>query len=286
MKKGHFLKVTGCLTLVLAYFCLSFWTAKTFSFEEFLKGIDFEQLTKDIEEAVEAAEQKGQFPSYPGMGSTQSSESVAPISPLDLTLTTPTAQKSEDLGQDLEKLFLDPIIVVQEKGKAAPIKVSDQKLKAYEHYMGKMVELITTLELAIETNPRFSDLFRSFFTHFQDAIDEIIVQKDIIGSKKLYLALLFTDNEATNQLRKKIVFAVKELSKFCDQVNVSEAEEIKATEQEEEKLRNLAKQELITPKSKKIAQRKARGQRGAPTKKINKITTKKKLSSGNNEEAS
>lgn len=286
MKNGYFLNVTGCLMLVLVYFCLSFWTAKTFSFEEFLKGIDFEQLTKDIEEAVEAAEQKGHIPSYPGMGGTQTSESTTPISPLDLTLTTPTTQKSEDLGQDLEKLFLEPIIVVQEKGKTAPIKVPDQKEKAYEHYMGKMVELMTTLELAIETNPRFSDLFRSFFTHFQDAIDEIIVQKDIIGSKKLYLALLFTDNEATNQLRKKIVVAVKELSKFCDQVSISEAEEIKTAEQEEDKLRNLAKQNLATPKTDKQVQRKTRGQRGAPTKQITKIIKKKKISPEDNQEAS
>lgn len=266
MKIRHLSRFTGLWALALVYLCLSFWAAKTFSFEEFLQGIDFEQLTKDIEKAVEEAEQKGQLPQPPAMF--QPGMPTSPIQPLDLTLTTPTPQKTGDQTQDLETLFLEPIKVIEEKGKKEPIKVSDQKQKAYEHYMGQMVELMATLEQAIETNPEFSDTFRSFFTQFQDAIDEIIVQKDIIGSKKLYLALLFTDNEATNELRKKIVTTVKELTKLCNQVKLSETEELTTTEREEKRLRKLAEQQFTEPKPRRDIERKKRGRRGAPEKRM------------------
>lgn len=271
MKKKLRLRFTsfGAIIMVAMYLCFSFWSAKTFSFKELFEGIDFEQLTKDVEAAMQNLEQKDSSPaSLPRQPQPSLPQTFdQPFSPLDTTLTTPTQVPAAPTDQDqsLEKLFLDPVQITQEKGKpAVPIQISEAKQKAYDHYMEKIVELLATLEQAIETNYKLSEAFRLFFTNFQDALDEIIIQKDIIGSKKIYLALFFADTPETNQCRKEIINAVEELTKFCRQLSVSAENEIKATESEEETLKKLAEKKFQLPEPRRIIERKKRGQRGAP----------------------
>ncbi|MBS1987475.1 hypothetical protein JST56_00610 [Candidatus Dependentiae bacterium] len=258
------------LSLALMYLCLSFWSAKTFSFEDLFQGVDFEQLAKDIEKAVEEAEAKGELPARPMPGAAISQ----PTFPLTAPVTEPfiepekkAAADKQDLGKDLKNLFLEPIVITQEKGKQAPIKVSDQKQKAYDYYMDQLVELLASVEQIVETSPKISDQFKQFFTHYQDALDEITVQKDIFASKKLYLAVLYADNPATNELRKKIVSTVDELSKLHKQIQVTEAQEIKSAEREQAELLKRAQEKLDLPEPRKIIQRKKRGRRGAPEQK-------------------
>ena len=233
MKTAHSTFKFICFSLVaLMYFCLSFWGAKTFNFEDLFQGVDFDQLAKDIQKAVDEAEAKGEFPGRP-------IPTAAPInqpgfsSPMAELSTEPEKKArpdQKDLGKDLKKLFLEPIVISQDKGKQQPIKVSDQKQKAYDYHMNQFVELLASVEQIVETSHKFSDQFKQFFTHYQDAIDEITVQKDIFASKKLYLLVLYTDSPATNELRKKIVTTVDELSKLHKKIAVSEAQEIKSAE--------------------------------------------------------
>lgn len=256
------------ISVALMYFCLSFWSAKTFSFEDLFQGVDFEQLAKDIEKAVEEAEAKGELPARP---ITTGAPLGQPAFPLTAPVIEPfiepekkTATNQQDLGKDFKNLFLEPIVINQEKGKQAPIKVSEQKQKAYDYYMDKLVELLASVEQIVETSPKFSDQFKQFFTHYQDALDEITVQKDIFASKKLYLAVLYADNPATNELRKKIITTVDELIKLDKQIRLTEAEEIKSAEKEHAELLKRAQKKLDLPEPRKIIQRKKRGRRGAP----------------------
>lgn len=264
MKTAHSTFKFICFSLVaLMYFCLSFWSAKSFSFEDLFQGVDFDQLAKDIQKAVDEAEAKGELPARPMQPA--AAPTFPPLMPeLSKEHEKKARADQQDLGKDLKKLFLDPIVIAQEKGKQEPVKVSDQKQKAYDHYMDQLVELLASVEQIVETSPNFSDQFKQFFTHYQDALDEITVQKDIFASKKLYLTVLYTDNPATNELRKKIVTTVDELSKLHKQIEVSEAEEMRSAEREHTELLKRAQEKLDLPGPRRIVQRKKRGRRGAP----------------------
>lgn len=239
------------------YICLSFWAAKTFSFEEFLQGVDFEKLTKDIEKSLEKSEQQKEAP-LPPMPSDQTDQKQETSAPEQ------EEQNESSKIEDIETVFTEPITPVIEKGRPAPIKVSSNKAKAYDHFVGKMVNQLSELELIIENSPKISEIFRLFFTEFQSAIDEFIVQNDNIKSKKgIYLAKLYEDKEGANELRKKIVVASKKLDKFCQKLKLSEETELKNEENDEQELNELAQKKLDPPSNQKIIERKARGSRGA-----------------------
>jgi|GEM_PF-4198670 len=271
MKMAHSTFKIICFSLVaLASFCFSFWSAKTFSFEDLFQGVDFEQLARDIEKAVADEEAKNEDragrPILPKTGVEQPAFPTTPQSSQQFPEPVKKAGANlQDEGTDLKKLFLEPIIATQEKGKQALIKISDQKQKAYNHYMDQLVELLASIEQIIETSPEYSDQFKLFFTHYQDALDEITVQKDIFASKKLYLAVLYSDNPATNELRKSIIDTVNELSKIYKQIKISEADEIRLAEQEQAELLKRAHKKLDLPEPRKVIERKKPGRRGAPT---------------------
>ena len=174
-------------------------------FDKMFEGVDFEKLLKDVETALEKAEQE-----HPGMlpkpGARPSSPSFKPALPF--TPGTTTANKAL-IKKDQRMLLLDPdlFVVTVTRGPAVTVPTNDS-FYAYRDIMDQFTNNLTALGKKVALIKSFSPAFKeTFATYCQSVIDAIVIAHERIESKKIYTKILL----ATPEANKKLVMAMKQL---------------------------------------------------------------------------
>jgi hypothetical protein len=241
-------------------------------FDKMFEGVDFEKLLKDVESALEKAEQEQQG-NVPPAGQHKSGERLGkqgfkPAYPFASATPGRTAQTKSMVKKDQRMLLLDPDTqaLPVKQGHDVTIPTNDS-FYAYRDIMDKFTNNLTAIGQKVASIKTFSPAFKeTFATYCQNIIDTIVIAHERIESKKIYTKILLATPEANKQLvmamkrlRQMILDAHDAVAHLNRQLTVSTKDE-----EQETSIRTL--QEL--------AKKAKPEQAGQPLKKVKKSTPK------------
>jgi hypothetical protein len=210
-------------------------------FDKMFEGVDFEKLLKDVETALEKAEQeeRGGAPMGGGLqkpGALPGGYGARPMFPFAPNATTPTKPM---VKKDQRMLLLDPDLqtLTVTQGPAVTIP-TDESFYAYRDIMDQFIDNLNAIGKKVAHVKTFSPAFKETFASYcQNIIDAIVVAHERIESKKIYTKLLLATPEANKQLvmamkrlRQMIVDANDAVARLNNQLAVSAKEEEQETD--------------------------------------------------------
>jgi hypothetical protein len=209
-------------------------------FDKMFEGVDFEKLLKDVETALEKAEQEERGGAPMGglqkPGELPGGYGLKPAFPFARGIAMPT---KSTVKKDQRMLLLDPdlqtLTVTQGPAVTTP---TDESFYAYRDIMDQFIDNLNAIGKKVAHIKTFSPAFKETFASYcQNIIEAIVIAHERIESKRIYTKLLLATPEANKQLvmamkrlRQMILDAHDAVTRLNNQLAVSAKEEEQETD--------------------------------------------------------